>query len=65
MSESPTIRERSVNGAPLERSRWRGVPLSLVVSGANVHDVKLLAATLDQVVRARPAPRSRKPQRLC
>ena len=26
----------------------RGVPLSLVASGANVHDVKLLAATLDQ-----------------
>jgi putative transposase len=30
-----------------------------------VHDVKLLAATLDQVVGARPAPSSRKPQRLC
>jgi len=42
----------------------RGVPLSLAVSGANLHDVKLLAATLDQVVRARPAPRPRKPQHL-
>jgi putative transposase len=30
-----------------------------------VHDVKLLATTLDQVVRARPAPRPRKPQHLC
>jgi putative transposase len=30
-----------------------------------VHDVKLLAATLDQVVRARPAPKACKPQRLC
>ncbi len=30
-----------------------------------MHDVKLLAATLDQVVRARPAASSRKPQRLC
>ena len=37
----------------------RGVPLSLVASGANVHDVKLLAATLDQVIRARPAPRAK------
>ena len=43
----------------------RGVPLSLVASGANVHDVKLLAATLDQVVRARPAPRAKAPQHLC
>jgi len=43
----------------------RGVPLSLVASGANVHNVKLLAATLDQVVRARPAPRAKTPQHLC
>ena len=34
------------------------------MSGANVHDVKLLPATLDQVVRARPASRLKKPQRL-
>ncbi|HEV2416207.1 MAG TPA: IS5 family transposase [Terriglobia bacterium] len=43
----------------------RGVPLSLAVSGANVHDVKLLPATLDRVVRARPATSRKKPQRLC
>ena len=43
----------------------RGVPLSLVGSGANVHDVKLLAATLDGVVRARPTPTRRRPQHLC
>ena len=43
----------------------RGVPLSLAVSGANVHDVKLLPATLDQVVRARPATSLKRPQRLC
>jgi putative transposase len=43
----------------------RGVPLALVVSGANVHDVKLMAATLDQVVRARPAPSAEMPQGLC
>lgn len=30
-----------------------------------MHDVKLLAATLDQVIRARPAPSSKRPQRLC
>jgi putative transposase len=43
----------------------RGVPLSIDVSGANVHDVKLLAATLDRVVCARPAPRAKAPQHLC
>jgi len=31
-----------------------GVPLSLVVSGANRHDVKLLEATLDQIVMEMP-----------
>jgi len=43
----------------------RGVPLSLVASGANVHDVKLLASTLDQTVIARPAPHPDRPQHLC
>jgi len=32
----------------------RGVPLSLVASGANVHDVKLLEATLGSIVYPRP-----------
>ena len=31
-----------------------GVPLSLVASGANTHDIKLLEATLDQVVMEIP-----------
>ena len=39
----------------------RGVPLSIIGSGANVHDVKLLAATLDAVVLQRPAAK----QHLC
>lgn len=43
----------------------RGVPLSLAVSGANVHDVKLLTATLDGLACPRPKPRPRRPQRLC
>lgn len=30
-----------------------------------MHDAKLLAATLGRVVRARPAPTRRRPQRLC
>src|SRR5579875_1408328 len=39
-------------------------PLITECGGANVHDVKLLPATLDQVVSARPAPSLKKPQRL-
>src|ERR1019366_7736900 len=31
-----------------------GVPLSIVASGANTHDVKLLEATLDQLVMEMP-----------
>lgn len=42
-----------------------GVPLSLVVSGANRHDVKLLGPTLDAGVMHRPAPDEKNPQNLC
>jgi len=43
----------------------RGVPLSLVASGANVHDIKLLELTLDRTVRAWPEPNPERPQNLC
>ena len=43
----------------------RGVPPSLVASGANVHDVKLLGPTLDRIVLARPEPDPKRPQNLC
>jgi putative transposase len=42
-----------------------GGPLSIVVAGANVHDAKLLAATLDAVVAKRPRPTRQRPQHLC
>ena len=42
-----------------------GVPLSLIVSGANRHDVKLLATTLDGIVIVRPKPGRRRRQNLC
>lgn len=42
-----------------------GGPLSIVVSGANVHDTKLLRKTLEAVVVERPAPTDEKPQHLC
>lgn len=42
-----------------------GGPLAVVVSGANTHDTKLLAATLDAVIVARPEPTEEAPQHLC
>jgi hypothetical protein len=42
----------------------KGLPLALVFRGANTHDVKLLAATLDAVVIARPDTAIHK-QNLC
>ena len=43
----------------------RGIPLSIVVSGANVHDVKLLDETMDGVIAKRPEPNEKAPQNLC
>mgnify|MGYP001218148319 FL=1 len=42
-----------------------GGPLSVVVAGANVHDTKLLEATLEAVVVKRPEPTEEAPQHLC
>jgi len=43
----------------------RGVPLSLVASGANVHDVKLLEATLESIVYPRPKTNTCAIESLC
>jgi putative transposase len=42
-----------------------GIPLALVVDGANRHDVRLLCATLDGLVISRPEPTPEQPQHLC
>ncbi len=42
-----------------------GGPLAVVIAGANVHDTKLLAPTLDAIVVARPEPTAEQPQPLC
>ena len=42
-----------------------GGPLAVVIAGANVHDTKLLAATLDAVIVPRPLPTPEAPQHLC
>lgn len=42
-----------------------GIPLALIIEGANRHDMKLLCATLDGIVVARPEPTPEQPQHLC
>lgn len=43
----------------------QGVPVGLVVEGANRHDMKLVQATLDSIVVTRPEPTAEQPQGLC
>jgi putative transposase len=42
-----------------------GLPIAIVISGANTHDVRLLGETLDNIVICRPQPTATKPQNLC
>ncbi len=42
-----------------------GGPLGVVVAGANVHDTKLLKATIESIVVERPEPTEQAPQNLC
>jgi putative transposase len=42
-----------------------GIPLAIVIDGANRHDVKLLCATLDGIVVARPGPTEEQSHHLC
>ncbi len=42
-----------------------GIPLAMIIEGANRHDMKLLSATLDGIVIVRPEPSEGQPQHLC
>ena len=42
-----------------------GLPLAVTVDGANVHDTRLLAPTLNAIVVARPEASEKVPQHLC
>lgn len=46
-------------------SDGRGMPLAVVVDGANRHDMKLVSATLDHIMFQRPLPSEEEPQNLC
>ena len=43
----------------------RGVPISLIVTGANRHDVTQLVPVLDAVIVARPKPNAKRAENLC
>lgn len=43
----------------------KGLPLAIVISGANTHDIKLLEETLDHMAVLRPKPDEQHPQNLC
>lgn len=43
----------------------RGVPLAVVIGGANVHDQKLLADTLSAIPVRRPRPTRQRLQHMC
>ena len=42
-----------------------GGPLAVAIAPANVHDTKILAATLEAIVVDRPPPSQESPQHLC
>lgn len=74
MMKAPTA-QQSVGANPTDREKngskrhllvdGRGVPLSLVVTGANRHDVSQLAAVLDGIVIKRNNPPQRRHKHLC
>jgi putative transposase len=48
-----------------QRSFGRGMPLAVVVAGANRHDMMLTEDTLDRLMVERPLPTEEEPQHLC
>lgn len=42
-----------------------GLPLAIIISGANTHDVKLLENTLVDIIVSRPSSADKNPQNLC
>ena len=43
----------------------QGCALGAAIAGANVHDTKMLAQTIEAIVVERPKPTQKKPQNLC
>ena len=60
--EKPTGREKN-SRKTLDSHDKKGLPLAAVLSGANTHDMKPLARTLNGVVVLRPEPSGEAPQK--
>jgi putative transposase len=43
----------------------QGIPLGLVVCGANVHDKRLVKETIESIPMDRPEPTKKRPQNMC
>ena len=43
----------------------KGIPIGIAVAGANRHDMKLVAATLESMAIDRPEPTEDRPQNIC
>jgi putative transposase len=62
--KNPTDRAKSgVKRSVL--TEGHGIPIGLMVEGANCHDKRLVEGTLQSIVVERPAVTRRKPQHLC
>jgi transposase len=74
MTKAPLARE-AVGPSPTDRGKKgskrhllveeHGIPLSIVVTGANRHDVTQLETVLDNIVIQRPEPEADRLQHLC
>ncbi|MBI3972527.1 MAG: IS5 family transposase [Chloroflexi bacterium] len=61
---NPTDRGKSGTKRSL-LTEGHGVPIGLAVDGANRHDRKLVRATIERMVVARPVPTAAQPQGMC
>lgn len=64
LGRNPTDRGRSGSKTHLHFNQ-KGIPLGVTLTGANVHDSRLISPTLETVILARPEPTPEQPQHLC
>ena len=64
LGRNPTDRGRSGGKTHLHVDQ-QGIPLGITLTGANVHDSRLIFPTLATAVLARPEPTPDQPQHLC
>lgn len=64
LGRNPTDRGRSGSKTHLHVDQ-QGIPLGITLTGANVHDSRLIFPTLATAVLARPEPTPDQPQHLC